>query len=1545
MTNIVRNFKIKQSDGTMSDPIRFGAVAADVSIGNSDVATELNKKLDATNIIQGDNIVLSKSGNNITISATGGGESGSLPIYENVASMIADTSLTEGSTVMTLGYYSINDGGGAQYYIVNSTDNYAETLENGKKAELIVEDDAINILQVGAKGDNTFDNTNIFKSLIYANKNNKKIIIPSGIYKTNSWGTAGANQRNTNIELIGINKPTINLIPSSTATLQGTYSGDFSVNPGYAKITTGSSFTIATKELADGQKYYYLQCADKTLIPDGLNSTCYLVGETSGIRYAVASVDSDNPDGTGTARIYLYDIEAGKKPSIIYNNSSDTLSENLWVSKYNNNGIWYIDFGSTTTPDYFKTTNRHISQESTSKHARTKAVFTYDSKDFIVIDCFTDEYYNSPFSSIVPLDNNTELKVYSNTNVSGSLCSLNRYQNVIIDNIKFNGNNYTIGNYQTSYNDWNLIYFGGTKNITIKNCIFGNAIMAGIQVGGAGNAYAEVIHDYPENVLIDNCYFYNNGRNDLEIIHGKNITITNRNGLGTLDIEANSAEILDNVHISNCNFNSTTPYRPAATTNFSNINYSDCSFVSILCQRGTRINLSNVKCHAISPYAETVIKGVNCLINKITQTYGNEHLHFVNTTFLGLTNGQPGSSYGNSKWYFDNCCIDLSLVRTFALYNNKMFYLRSSVLTADEAITGTDIQSIMHFTNSEIHNIKINASNNVDRNIFDGCIFTSSTGHHSFGQNVMSGIFKNCYIKTNITSTYGRMTFLDCILGNTQQPVIGATSRGSYINGIKTDDASQDINWNWVYGGGESKLIFKNVYYDVTTSDLGIIAGTAAISSSTVSDESYYLYGNNSSNYIKGAVVYDNTTVTIQKIAAGGGGGGSAVKVFYNTIAEMKADTELAAGDIVATIGYYSANDGAAAKYKIVNDSNLVDNGGSVHTLTNGLKATLIVEGNDVLVDLWGTQKVSTAMDTTKIQGAIDYAVTNNKNIVFSHADYYIDDQLTINNITLDKDVHIIGNGANILLKNDEEGFKAFYIKAKSCLIENLTIDGTNTTQDQFAITDNTQLKLYTAFDILTDKIELKDLNILNIYGNAFIFYNYSKISAKNIIIDNVGGHWYQNNEYDAFGDAFYFGAHDGRADIYLENIKATGKSKNTTLSRIGIVIENLNQQLTDTITNIDMISCYLYNYDRIIHAEAIQGNAIINWHVGEATGNVFGFNYNTNVSQLVINADEITMNFTAQNYNGACGQYKCQFNYNNCTINTGTQSLGMFSATGKYLECKINGITTTQFNGAGSIVLEKCNIQYNGISTYLIYNSNNILFDKCTLSSNSVVTMNGDGSAEQFKSCVFNNIYPGTVKPKFLDLNSEIHTASGFSLSDDTKRNMRMTTVYDNNGKIILQPHISQTFPMLDVLQEKAYGRRTIPADSTLALMPTFDGIITRPNNKYILITMGASGWTTQYTGRQFVSFYYNIITTNASNVMTVGPTKTFGTVPANYVLTINDTNKTIARSGQYTDTCNQWFLPYNYVEYIDGFEQTKQVVVTYTDDTTETINVVVSN
>jgi len=104
--------------------------------------------------------------------------------YDTISNMKSDTTLKAGMYVKTKGYYSINDGGSAEYYIRTKTN---EDIEDNKiiyfignlVAELITEKD-INIKQLGAYGNDVNDDTEIIQ---YAINNFNSIYIPSGIYK------------------------------------------------------------------------------------------------------------------------------------------------------------------------------------------------------------------------------------------------------------------------------------------------------------------------------------------------------------------------------------------------------------------------------------------------------------------------------------------------------------------------------------------------------------------------------------------------------------------------------------------------------------------------------------------------------------------------------------------------------------------------------------------------------------------------------------------------------------------------------------------------------------------------------------------------------------------------------------------------------------------------------------------------------------------------------------------------------------------------------------------------------------------------------------------------------------------------------------------------------------------------------------------------------------------------------------------------------------------------------------------------------------------
>lgn len=84
--------------------------------------------------------------------------------YDTVALMKADRKLKEGQHVKTRGYYSINDGGSAEYYITDtqSQSDYQENLENGLYANLIHTNEII-LNQLGTKDETNFDCSPMFR--------------------------------------------------------------------------------------------------------------------------------------------------------------------------------------------------------------------------------------------------------------------------------------------------------------------------------------------------------------------------------------------------------------------------------------------------------------------------------------------------------------------------------------------------------------------------------------------------------------------------------------------------------------------------------------------------------------------------------------------------------------------------------------------------------------------------------------------------------------------------------------------------------------------------------------------------------------------------------------------------------------------------------------------------------------------------------------------------------------------------------------------------------------------------------------------------------------------------------------------------------------------------------------------------------------------------------------------------------------------------------------------------------------------------------------
>ena len=117
--------------------------------------------------------------------------------FDSVDDMKLSENLVDGSFARTYGFYDNGDGGGAIYKIrtVTNEDVVDEKFiialaDNTLVAELIVENNILNVKQIGAKGDGETDDSSVIQAGINKCDN---IYIPNGVYLCNSSLTTKDN--------------------------------------------------------------------------------------------------------------------------------------------------------------------------------------------------------------------------------------------------------------------------------------------------------------------------------------------------------------------------------------------------------------------------------------------------------------------------------------------------------------------------------------------------------------------------------------------------------------------------------------------------------------------------------------------------------------------------------------------------------------------------------------------------------------------------------------------------------------------------------------------------------------------------------------------------------------------------------------------------------------------------------------------------------------------------------------------------------------------------------------------------------------------------------------------------------------------------------------------------------------------------------------------------------------------------------------------------------------------------------------------------------
>lgn len=629
----------------------------------------------------------------------------------------------------------------------------------------------------------------------------------------------------------------------------------------------------------------------------------------------------------------------------------------------------------------------------------------------------------------------------------------------------------------------------------------------------------------------------------------------------------------------------------------------------------------------------------------------------------------------------------------------------------------------------------------------------------------------------------------------------------------------------------------------------------------------------------------------------------------FDTVADMKAATNLIDGSYARTLGYYAINDGGATLYRIYE----TEPDEYQETLTSGLYAVLIPENSSINVKQFGLAGDGTTDDTTKMALALNYAADHDLNVKMHGGDTYLMTTSAVINKP-NASIEIDGNDAAIKM-NPTGRIRFLDITCDTFSIHDLEFNGDGSTQDQFDETSWDNVKIATPISVSANNVTIENLNLRDWYGNGIRLFNYHNVNINNILINNVGGHWYQNNEYDAFGDAITFAGHSGEANINISNVSATGKYKSSTLSRIGLCFDFASNK-TDTITNVNVENCNLINYDRGIHVENILGKMFINYQNGTNTSNVFIINYGNEVDQVYLTGDNLTINSHDGSYSGSHGIYNTTFDIKNSKINCQyTKSIAMFRATGTYKNCIFNNVNILLTDSGGTVkVIDSTVNVANSTTANLNYNTD-LQFINCVFNSSVDQVANRSGRIIKFGSCTFNKFIP-YYEP--LDLNNVCYMSSDFAITSTQIMDLMSATIY--LGTTLLQkPNISKAFPINDIDLMKYFGSRSVPADTTIPLIPSFTGTYLRPNSKYILITVGHNGSTVIQTGKNFDNYYLNVITTNSSSEATIGETSVVGNPSTGgFNFTIDTTNGTLAKAGNYATYAGQWLLPYYYKDYL---------------------------
>ena len=393
---------------------------------------------------------------------------------------------------------------------------------------------------------------------------------------------------------------------------------------------------------------------------------------------------------------------------------------------------------------------------------------------------------------------------------------------------------------------------------------------------------------------------------------------------------------------------------------------------------------------------------------------------------------------------------------------------------------------------------------------------------------------------------------------------------------------------------------------------------------------------------------------------------------YFNTVAEMKSSKHLKDGDCAITLGYYSANDGGNATYKIrTKTSSDVDDGGSIHYIGTDLVAELIIENGTVNVKQFGAKGDGETDDTQAIQKTLDKF----KSVFIPKGIYNITNTIDI--------IDNIIDGENSTIKT---------ISQTANREHQIHVEGSSTISNIIFLQSNQNTSLCGLFNNNTTTFNECQFIVDNVKTNGYVdlYHNNKNVHFNNCLFEidsynssgnlDIGGVWIRESTENYTTSNIYMNNCIINHNSIDESIAAwdwNGKVKN-------IFIECCTFNAKDTCTSPHFISfdcdnCIMDNC--IINGPTLNSNSIFKGNFFNKVNNCKIFSH-TDENNGISSGNIIFMNCYISN------------DSNKCYLSTNSLN--------KYVNCDISvkGIIDTR-----KIEMYNCKIDINGENTGRAFN------------------------------------------------------------------------------------------------------------------------------------------------------------------------------------------------------------------------------------------------